>query len=141
MIQLLFRDDAYLKTASAQVIAVNDLDGIILDQSLYYPTGGGQPGDCGQLIYDGQPIPIVTAVKGDADRLFWSLPMVLNCQLLVQPLSNIWTGIKDTSICVSTLHCICCPWLFPCRSQAVKSLPTKAVWILLCPNLWKIKPR
>lgn len=69
MTQLLFRDDAYLKTASAQVIMVNDLGGIILDQSLYYPTGGGQPGDCGQLICDGQPIPIVTAIKGNVDQV------------------------------------------------------------------------
>ena len=40
--QLLFRDDAYLKTATAQVIAVGER-GIELDRTIFYPLGGGQP--------------------------------------------------------------------------------------------------
>ena len=47
--ELLFRDDAYLKTARAQVRAVHD-QGIELDRTIFYPLGGGQPGDCGALI-------------------------------------------------------------------------------------------
>jgi len=69
MTRLLFRDDAYTKTDTAQVMAVNDLGGIILDQSLFYPTGGGQPGDCGHLICDGRQIPIVTTVKSGDDKV------------------------------------------------------------------------
>ncbi len=62
----LFRDDAYLTTTQAVVTAVNDRGGIVLDQTVFYPTGGGQPGDSGKLILaDGTEIPIVTAVKGD----------------------------------------------------------------------------
>ena len=68
MTQLLFREDAYLKNSNARVIGINDLGGILLDQTLFYPTGGGQPGDCGYLIYDGQKIPIVTTIKGDVDQ-------------------------------------------------------------------------
>ena len=69
MTRLLFRDDAYTKTDNAQIVTINDLGGIILDQSLFYPTGGGQPGDCGHLICDGRHIPIVTTVKNGADQV------------------------------------------------------------------------
>lgn len=62
----LFRDDAYLTQTSAVVTGVNERSGIILDQTVFYPTGGGQPGDKGKLILaDGTNIEIVTAVKGD----------------------------------------------------------------------------
>jgi len=62
----LFRDDAYLKECTAKVTAVNDRGGIVLDQTVFYPTGGGQPGDSGVLVLeDGAEIPIATTVKGD----------------------------------------------------------------------------
>ena len=49
MTELLFRADAYLKTATAQVVAVGER-GIELDRTLFYPLGGGQPGDTGALV-------------------------------------------------------------------------------------------
>ncbi len=62
----LFRDDAYLKSCEATVVAVNDRGGIVLDRSVFYATGGGQPGDKGFLkLKDGTEIPIATAVKGE----------------------------------------------------------------------------
>ena len=62
----LFRDDAYLTQASAKVTSVNDRGGIILDQTVFYPTGGGQPGDKGTLtLADGTRIEIATTVKGE----------------------------------------------------------------------------
>ena len=39
----------------------------MLDQSIFYPTSGGQPGDSGQLIVAGAECPIATTVY-DADR-------------------------------------------------------------------------
>lgn len=63
----LFREDAYLKTEQAAVLAINDRGGIVLDKSIFYPTSGGQPGDGGQLIVDGAVCPIATTVY-DADR-------------------------------------------------------------------------
>jgi misacylated tRNA(Ala) deacylase len=51
MTELLFRDDAYLKTATARVAAARD--GVVeLDRTIFYPLGGGQPGDTGFLIRD-----------------------------------------------------------------------------------------
>jgi misacylated tRNA(Ala) deacylase len=42
----LFRHDSYLKECDAVVTAVDD-DAIVLDRSVFYPMGGGQPGDTG----------------------------------------------------------------------------------------------
>jgi misacylated tRNA(Ala) deacylase len=64
MTELLFRDDAYARSCPARVIAVDER-GIRLDRTVFYPTGGGQPGDSGVLrLADGATIAIVDAVKG-----------------------------------------------------------------------------
>jgi misacylated tRNA(Ala) deacylase len=66
MTELLFRDDAYLRTASARVLAVCDR-GIELDRTIFYPLGGGQFGDTGTLLRaSGERIPIIDTRKGDA---------------------------------------------------------------------------
>jgi misacylated tRNA(Ala) deacylase len=62
---LLFRDDAYLPEAEAKVVAINDRRGIILDRTVFYATGGGQPGDTGTLARNAGDIAIATAVYGD----------------------------------------------------------------------------
>jgi misacylated tRNA(Ala) deacylase len=65
----LFRDDAYLKECDATVVSINDLGGIVLDRTIFYPTGGGQPGDTGLLrTADGTEIRIATTVKGDGEE-------------------------------------------------------------------------
>ncbi|MEQ8395411.1 alanyl-tRNA editing protein [Thalassobaculum sp.] len=48
MTEELFREDAYLKSCEATVTAVGET-GIVLDRTVFYPTGGGQPGDSGSL--------------------------------------------------------------------------------------------
>ena len=63
--ELLFRADPYLQTAEARVIAHTPEGGIVLDRSVFYPTGGGQPGDSGWLAWGGGRIAIATAVKVD----------------------------------------------------------------------------
>ncbi|MEQ9693183.1 alanyl-tRNA editing protein [Shimia sp. SDUM112013] len=65
----LFRDDAYLRESTATVTDLTPEGGIILDQALFYPTGGGQPGDSGALSWGGGHLPIATTVKGDADAI------------------------------------------------------------------------
>ena len=57
--ELLFRDDAYLQTASARVTAVH-AQGIELERTIFYPLGGGQVGDSGFLVRSsGERIAIV----------------------------------------------------------------------------------
>ena len=65
----LFLDDPYRKSAPATVTALTDEGGIVLDQTIFYARGGGQPGDSGTLDWDGGRIPIATTVKGDAGAL------------------------------------------------------------------------
>jgi len=60
-----FRSDSYLKECEATVVSINELGGIVLDRTNFYPTGGGQPGDTGILrLADGSEITIATTVKG-----------------------------------------------------------------------------
>ena len=66
MTELLFRDDAYLKTASARIVAV-DARGVRLDRTIFYPQGGGQMGDIGTLLRaNGEPIAVADTRKGEA---------------------------------------------------------------------------
>ena len=64
--ELLFRDDAYLKTAVARVVAVHDR-GIELDRTIFYAQGGGQAGDTGVLVREnGARSLIADPRKGEA---------------------------------------------------------------------------
>ncbi|MDR7032473.1 alanyl-tRNA editing protein [Mesorhizobium sp. BE184] len=64
--EALFRDDAYLRTGAAQVVAINDRGGIVLDRTIFYATSGGQPGDTGYFQRgDGSRIDIAATVTGE----------------------------------------------------------------------------
>ena len=65
----LFRSDAYQKHGQAEVVAITEEGGIVLDRSIFYPTGGGQPGDAGRLSWNGGSIAIATTAKGENDTI------------------------------------------------------------------------
>ena len=67
--ELLFRDDAYLTETPATVVAINERGGIELDRTVFYATGGGQPGDAGVLVRsDGTEITIGMAIYNPEDK-------------------------------------------------------------------------
>jgi misacylated tRNA(Ala) deacylase len=61
--QLLFRDDAYLREATTQVLGHTPEGGIVVQASIFYATGGGQPGDSGFIYWEGRKLEIATAVR------------------------------------------------------------------------------
>jgi misacylated tRNA(Ala) deacylase len=69
--EFLVRDDAYRAECDATVVAVTEKDGAIgvaLDRTVFYPTGGGQPGDVGALAFDGRTAGVATAVYGETKQ-------------------------------------------------------------------------
>ncbi|AJE46464.1 alanyl-tRNA editing protein [Celeribacter indicus] len=69
MTEPLFHADAYLQEAGGEVRRLTPEGGIVLDRSLFYPTGGGQPGDSGWLDWAGGSLAVATTVKGEGGEI------------------------------------------------------------------------
>ena len=65
MTELLFRDDAYATEFEAQVLS-GAPGRVVLDRTLFYPEGGGQPGDVGVFtLPDGRELKVIDTKKGE----------------------------------------------------------------------------
>ena len=63
--ELLFRAEPYTRTCEATVSAA-DAEAVRLDRTVFYPEGGGQPGDTGILrVDDGTVIAVTNTRKGE----------------------------------------------------------------------------
>ena len=60
----LFRNDSYLQSCQAEVTALGD-GAVYVDRTVFYPLGGGQPGDTGTLTWNDATINIVDTRYGD----------------------------------------------------------------------------
>ena len=82
----LFQQDAYLRTCTATVIEAGD-GGVVLDRTVLYPLGGGQPGDTGTLrTEDGREWRVVDARKGEGGRILHlleagAIPPEIGCKV------------------------------------------------------------
>lgn len=75
-VNALFRDDFYLSTCQAVVTAVHEDGGIELDQTCFYATSGGQPGDTGFLERtDGSKIALGQTKNGAAKDIIIHVPL------------------------------------------------------------------
>jgi misacylated tRNA(Ala) deacylase len=73
---LLFREDAYLRSATARVLAISER-GIELDRTMFYPQGGGQAGDTGTLLRaSGERVVIADTRKGEGPDRVLHVPAV-----------------------------------------------------------------
>lgn len=70
----LFRQDSYQQSCETCVISSSS-NGIILESTVFYPTGGGQPGDIGHLLFaDGTRIEIIDTRKGPEQDQILHIP-------------------------------------------------------------------
>ncbi|MBX3598929.1 MAG: alanyl-tRNA editing protein [Rhizobiaceae bacterium] len=73
--ETVFREDSYIKECDAEVVAVNDRGGIILDRTIFYATSGGQPGDTGKFVRsDGSEVLIAATVTGESKEEIIHVP-------------------------------------------------------------------
>jgi len=69
MTEFLFRDDAYLRSAEARIVAITQEGGIVLDRTPFYATSGGQPGDSGTLTDSANRLlTLSTAIHPEGDK-------------------------------------------------------------------------
>jgi len=68
MTEHLFRHDSYLKECDAVVTAVDD-DAIVLNRSIFYPMGGGQPGDTGTIRWADGSATVVDTRYGEGGAI------------------------------------------------------------------------
>jgi misacylated tRNA(Ala) deacylase len=59
----LFLVDSYLKESEAAVVSVKDGKYVVLDQTIFYAKGGGQPNDTGKMIKDNEVYSVVYVGK------------------------------------------------------------------------------
>lgn len=69
-----YRIQPYEREYSSRVVGHTDEGGILLADTIFYPAGGGQPGDAGALFWDGQELAIATAIKAEGGA---AAPVVL----------------------------------------------------------------
>jgi misacylated tRNA(Ala) deacylase len=68
MTEQLFREDSDLKDCQATVVEVGP-GGIVLDRTVFYPMGGGQPGDIGTISWDSGSADVVDTRYGDGGTI------------------------------------------------------------------------
>ena len=68
MTERLYLDQPTVAQTDATVIA-SAPEGIVLDRTVFYARGGGQPGDTGRLLWDGGEIAITDTVKGEGEAI------------------------------------------------------------------------
>jgi len=68
MTERVFLDEPALRSLTAVVVS-SDPSGIVLDRTVFYARGGGQPGDTGVLRWDGGETAIAHTVKGEGTAI------------------------------------------------------------------------
>ena len=72
MTRLLFRDDAYVRSCTAQLVRAADQE-LEVDRTVFYAAGGGQPGDQGELRAGGQTFRVSDTRKGPGETVVHQL--------------------------------------------------------------------
>lgn len=106
MTELIYQTDAYLKTIRSRVTGVNEEhNAVLLDKTIFYPGGGGQPADTGSLtdMATGQVYVVKTVKRGNLHVIEGQLP-----QLSAEVLGEIDWGTRYKLMRTHTaLHVLC----------------------------------
>jgi misacylated tRNA(Ala) deacylase len=122
MTALLFRDDAYRRECQAKVIGLDE-SGIILEQTIFYPTAGGQPGDAGTMITAAGPISIGSTIY-DAQRQPLHVPREgqnLPAVGETVQLALDWDSRYRNMRCHSLMHLLCAAVPYPVTGSAISA--------------------
>ena len=77
MTHALYHQDAYMKEFTATVTGHDaDHNGVLLDRSAFYPGGGGQPCDLGELITDDETYIVKSVKRGGVHIIDGDLPQI-----------------------------------------------------------------
>lgn len=77
MTELIYQTDSYVKEFTAEVTGYDvEQNGVLLDRTAFYPGGGGQPNDIGQLIVDGKTFTVTSVARGNVHIIDGELPPV-----------------------------------------------------------------
>ncbi len=77
MTELIYQTESYVQEFLAKVAAVDEAQhAVLLDQTAFYPGGGGQPHDTGRLVVDGQVYPVSKVLRGNLHVIDGELPSV-----------------------------------------------------------------
>ena len=69
MTERLYEQDSYLRETEAEVLSVSET-GVVLDRTVFYARGGGQPGDRGELqLPSGTLVQVIDTIKGEGDQI------------------------------------------------------------------------
>jgi misacylated tRNA(Ala) deacylase len=63
MSEALYLKDSYMREFEARVVSVSEDKYVVLDQTAFYPSSGGQPHDTGILVRDGEEFPVIFVGK------------------------------------------------------------------------------
>lgn len=69
MTEMLYREDPYRQEAETEVTGHTAEGGVILHRTIFYPNGGGQPGDSGRLAWPGGEIDVATTIAAGEGRI------------------------------------------------------------------------
>ena len=68
--EFVYNNAPYKKEHEARIIGISTEFGIRLDEPIFYPRGGGQPGDLGTIIVNGIHFKVIDTVKGPEGQVY-----------------------------------------------------------------------